>query len=111
MSRLSFSSASAGHVVASAISWPFVSMLASRESPGHHTDGAIAGGVTASAGFVGQGGGAQVSSVDGTLPAKLVYPAVLAAVAIVGVPIQRAAWRRATRRAAAAPPNLQKTGG
>ena len=36
---------------------------------------------------------------------------VLTAVAIAGLPAQRSIWRRAARRAAAAPPGLQKTGG
>ena len=36
---------------------------------------------------------------------------VLAAVAIVGIPAQRAVWRRITRRNAAAPPDLRKARG
>ena len=36
---------------------------------------------------------------------------VLTAVAIAGLPVQRAIWRRAARRGATAPPGPQKTGG
>jgi uncharacterized hydrophobic protein (TIGR00271 family) len=47
----------------------------------------------------------------GSVLQLLLNVAVLTAVAIAGLPIQRAIWQRATRRAAAAPPGLQKTGG
>jgi uncharacterized hydrophobic protein (TIGR00271 family) len=53
----------------------------------------------------------SASEARGSVLQLLLNVTVLAAVAIVGIPIQRAAWLRATRRATAAPPDLRKTGG
>ena len=48
----------------------------------------------------------------GSVLQLLLNIAVLTAVAAVGIPVQRAIWLRAARRAAAAPPpNPQQTGG
>jgi len=55
------------------------------------------------------------SEARGSVLQLLLNVTVLTAVAAVGLPVQRAVWRRAAqraaRRAAAAPPGLQKTGG
>ena len=51
------------------------------------------------------------SEAWGSVLQLLLNVTVLTAVAIAGLPIQRVIWRRAARRAAAAPPALQKTGG
>ena len=51
------------------------------------------------------------SEAWGSVLQLLLNVTVLTAVAIAGLPIQRVIWRRAARRAAAAPPGLQKTGG
>ena len=51
------------------------------------------------------------SEAWGSVLQLLLNVTVLTAVAIAGPPIQRVIWRRAARRAAAAPPALQKTGG
>jgi hypothetical protein len=48
----------------------------------------------------------------GSVLQLLLNVVVLTAVAAVGIPVQRAIWLRAARRAAATlPPNLQQTGG
>ncbi len=51
------------------------------------------------------------SEAWGSVLLLLLNVTVLTAVAIAGLPVQRAIWRRTARRAAAAPPGLQKTGG
>jgi uncharacterized hydrophobic protein (TIGR00271 family) len=51
------------------------------------------------------------SEAWGSVLQLLLNVTVLTAVAIVGLPVQRAIWGRTARRAAAAPPDLQKTGG
>jgi uncharacterized hydrophobic protein (TIGR00271 family) len=52
------------------------------------------------------------SEAWGSVLQLLLNVAVLTAVAAVGIPVQRAIWLRAARRAATAlPPNLQQTGG
>ena len=51
------------------------------------------------------------SEAWGSFLQLLLNVTVLTAVAVAGLPVQRAIWRRAARRAAAAPPDLQKTAG
>jgi hypothetical protein len=51
------------------------------------------------------------SEAWGSVLQLLLNVTVLTAVAIAGLPAQRAIWRRTARRAAAAPPDSQKTGG
>jgi len=52
------------------------------------------------------------SEARGSVLQLLLNVAVLTAVAFVGIPAQRAIWRRTARRAATAqPPNLRRTGG
>ncbi len=51
------------------------------------------------------------SEAWGSFLQLLLNVTVLTAVAIAGLPVQRAIWRRAARRAAAAPPDLRKTAG
>jgi uncharacterized hydrophobic protein (TIGR00271 family) len=51
------------------------------------------------------------SEARGSALQLLLNVTVLAAVAIAGLPAQRAIWRRAARRAATRPHDLQKTGG
>lgn len=51
------------------------------------------------------------SEAWGSVLQLLLNVTVLTAVAIAGLPIQRVIWRRAARRAVAAPPGRQKTGG
>ncbi len=51
------------------------------------------------------------SEARGSVYQLLLNVTVLMAVAIAGLPAQRAIWRRAARRAMAVPPDLQKTGG
>jgi len=51
------------------------------------------------------------SEARGSVLQLLLNVTVLTAVAIAGLPAQRAIWRRAARRGATASPDLQKTGG
>jgi hypothetical protein len=51
------------------------------------------------------------SEAWGSVLQLLLNVTVLTAVAVAGLPAQRAIWRRAARLAAAAPPGLRKTGG
>ena len=51
------------------------------------------------------------SEAWGSVLQLLLNVTVLTAVAIAGLPMQRAIWRRSARRAAAAPPGPQETGG
>ncbi|HUK70553.1 MAG TPA: DUF389 domain-containing protein [Streptosporangiaceae bacterium] len=51
------------------------------------------------------------SEARGSVLQLLLDVTVLTAVAIAGLPVQRAISQRAARRATAAPPGLQKTGG
>jgi len=51
------------------------------------------------------------SEAWGSFLQLLLNVTVLTAVAVAGLPVQRAIWRRAARRAAAAPPDLRKTAG